>query len=202
MRVAARRVSARGPEVGLGRGDRVPVGGRGHAAGVDLAERSLDAELLLDRTLDRVVSPLAEVVEPQTSTSVDEIERRPVAVRERLPDREVVVDDHGVGNAELRYRAADVVEIVLEAELRRMHAHDDEPVGRVALVPRPPIRQRPQPVDAGVRAEVDGDGAPDQPARRQRIGVEPARRLVERRERALGGWGGRHRLTKPDRLGG
>ena len=103
-------------------------------------ELLVDAQQLLDRPLGLLVGALAEVVEPDPPVAVDEVDRRPVVVLERPPDREVVVDDDGVADAELGGRAAHVVEVVLEAELGRVHADDDEPAVAVALVPRPEVR--------------------------------------------------------------
>ena len=55
------------------------------------------------------------------------------------------------------------------------------PASRVLRGPRADVRQRPQPVDAGVGPEVDEDDASAESLRRQRLGVEPAGRAVERR---------------------
>jgi hypothetical protein len=109
-----------------------------------------------------------------------------------VPDREVVVDDDRIVDAEVGDGVADVVEVVLEVELGRVHADDDEPGRGVLLRPRPDVRQRPQPVDAGVRPEVDRDDAPVQRVGGQRLGVEPGGRPVERRERAVHGTGDGH----------
>ena len=52
-------------------------------------------------------------------------------------------------------RPLDVAGVVLERELRRVDADDDEPVVAVLLVPGLEIGQRAQAVDAGVGPEVD-----------------------------------------------
>src|SRR3954469_12410171 len=84
-------LAARAAQVGLGRAERVPVSGLGHPAGVDLRRVLLDAEQLLDRRLDLAVAALAEAPEPDLPVAIDEVQRGPVVVVERPPDREVVV---------------------------------------------------------------------------------------------------------------
>src|SRR3954451_9747631 len=74
---------------------------------------------------------------------------------------------------------------MLEPELGRVRTDDDEAAVAIPLVPCPDVRERTQPVDARVRPEVDGDDTPAQPLGRQRVGVEPDGRAVERRERAV-----------------
>ena len=179
--------------VGLGGPQGVPVGGLGDARSVDVAGLPVDAQQTLDRPLGLLVRPLAEVVEPDTPVAIDEVDSRPVVVLERPPDGEVVIDDDRVTDAEFACRAAHVLEVVLEPELGRMHADDDEPAVAVPLVPRADVRQRAKPVDARVGPEVDEDDAPAQSLGRERLGVEPDGRAVERRERTVDGVGRRHR---------
>jgi hypothetical protein len=81
---------------------------------------------------------------------------------------------------------------VLEAELGAVRADDDESADAIALGPRPDVRQGPQPVDAGVRPDVDEDDAPTQLPGYQRLRVDPHGRAVERREVAVDGVGGGH----------
>ena len=138
---SARRVAAAlaagVADVGLRGAQRVPVGGLGEAAGVDADGLLVDAQQLLDRSLGLLVGALAEVVEADAPVAIDEVDGRPVVVVERPPDREVVVDDDRVADAQLARRAAHVVEVVLEPELRRVRADDDEPALAVPLVPTP-----------------------------------------------------------------
>jgi hypothetical protein len=123
------------------------------------------------------------VVEAQEAVAVEEVDGRPEAVLERPPDREVVVDHDREGDPELVDRMADVVELVLERELGRVRPDHDEPAVAIALGPRVHVRQRPQPVHARVRPEVDGDDATAQAAGGQRLGVEPHGPAIELRER-------------------
>ena len=143
----------------------------------------------LDDALRPLVVAFAERVMPDPSFGVDEVERRPIVVRERLPDRVVVVDRDRIRDAHLAQRLADVLQVVLERELGRVHADRDEPVIPVGLVPRADVRERPEPVDAGVRAEVDDDDLPAQAVGRQRRRVEPLVRTGEGWEVPLGGRG-------------
>ena len=146
----------------------------------------VDAEQLLDRLLGLLVGALAEVLVPDASDAVHEVGGRPVAVVERSPDGEVVVDDDRVVDPEVAGGAADVVEVVLEAELGCVDADDDGPAVVVALVPRPQVGQRAQPVHARVRPEVDEDVEPAQSRGGERLRVEPDGRAVERGERTVG----------------
>ena len=142
----------------------LPVGGLGEPAGVDADGLLVDAEQRLDRSLGLLVGLLAEVREADAPVAIDEVDGRPVVVVERTPDREVVVDHDRVLDAEFADRVAHVVEVVLEAELGRVRADDDEPAVAIPLGPRPDVRQRAQPVHARVRPEVDEDDAPAQSA--------------------------------------
>ena len=125
--------------VGLRRPQRTPVGGLGEAAGVDPDELLVHAQELLDGPLGLLVGLLAEVMEPHAPVAVEEIDGRPVVVVERPPDREVVVDHHRVADVELAGRAAHVLEVVLEAELGRVRADENEAAVAIPLVPRPHV---------------------------------------------------------------
>ena len=57
---------------------------------------------------------LAEVAEPDAPVAVDEVERRPVLVGERAPDRVVVVDRNRVVDPHRFHGLADVVYIMFE----------------------------------------------------------------------------------------
>jgi hypothetical protein len=159
------------------------LGGLGEAARVDLHGVLVDAQHLLDRPLDLDVGLLAEVLEAQPPVAIEQIERRPVVIAERPPDGELVVDDDRVADVQLGHRVAHVVEVVLERELRRVRADHDEPAVAIAVGPRADVRQRPQPVDARVRPEVDGDDVTAQAVGGQRLGIQPHGPAVELRER-------------------
>src|SRR5204863_9570161 len=91
---------------------------------------------LLNRQLGVLVATLSEMVVADGSFRVHEVEGRPVVVVEGAPDRVVVVDrDRGVDAPSLE-RAANVGEVVLEAELRRVNADDNQPLLFVLLRPR------------------------------------------------------------------
>src|SRR4029453_11045045 len=81
---------------------------------------------------------------------------------------------------------ADVFGMVLEWELRRVDADDDQALVLVFLVPGADVAERAQPVDAGVGPEVDEDDLPARALRGQGFGVEPAGRPVEARQARLG----------------
>ena len=167
-------------EVRLRRAQVVPVGLGLHALPSDGDELALDAEQPLDDALRSLVAPFAEVVVADGAIRVDEVERRPVVVVEGAPDRVVVVGRDGVVDRSVLRRLAHAVELVLERELRRVDADDDQPVGPVRLRPRPDVRLRAQPVDAGQRPEVHEHDVAAQLGGTERLGVEPTGRPVER----------------------
>ena len=172
-------------EVGLGRPHVLPDGGHLVAARHDVHELVLDIEQALDRPLGLLVRALAEVVVANLAVRVGEVEGRPVLVGERLPDAVVVVDGDRVFDTPPGELRADVVELVLERELGRVHADDREALRAVLLAPRTDVGERAEPVDARVRAEVERNHAAAQGLGRQRLGVEPRGRAVERRDGAL-----------------
>ena len=115
-----------------------------------------------------------------TPSRVDEVERRPVVVVEGAPDRVVVVDRDRVVDRSLLDRPPHAVDVVLERELRRVDADDDQPVVAVGLRPRADVRLLAQPVDAGQRPEVDEDDVAAQLGGAEWLGVEPLGRPAER----------------------
>jgi hypothetical protein len=170
-----KRTAAPGGGLDAGRFD---VHGRAGGAG---------AQQLLDRGLRFGVGALAEVAVAHAPVAVEDVQRRPVVVVERPPDRVVVVQDDRVDDAHRDQRAADALDLGLERELGRVRADDDQAVLAVAVGPGPDVGQRPDPVDARVGAELHRDDAAAQALGGQRLGVEPPRRGVERGQR-----GGRH----------
>src|SRR6266404_921105 len=92
--------------------------------------------------------------------------------------------EHDLDNVRRAVRAMGI-EVVLDAELGRVHADDDEPLVGIRVRPRADVRQRAQPVDARERPEVDRDDLAAQRVSRQRLGVQPRVRTVERRHVAF-----------------
>src|SRR5262249_23740681 len=112
----------------------------------------------------------------------------PVLVGPRVPGAVPVVDGHRVADAVLVDRPLDVRDDVLERELRRVHADDDEAVAVVAGVPGLQVGQRADAVHARVGPEVDEDDLAAQLAQRQRARagrVYPLRDLREVRGGAV-----------------
>ena len=137
--------------------------------------------------------------EADPAASVDQVLGRPVQVAPRVPGLVVVVLRDGIAQAAAGDRVAHVARVLLELELRRVDAHDDQAALAVAVVPRPQIGQRPQAVDARVGPEVDQHDLSAQVAQGQRLRVEPARDSGELRGRAAvrqpGPGGGEARLA-------
>src|SRR5262249_8198626 len=126
---------------------------------------------------------LAEVMLANGSFGVNQIQRWPVLIVERTPDRVVAVHDHGVIDLHLPYCAADIVRVVFERELWRVHADEDERLP-ILLPPSAKVRQRTQPIDARVGPEVDDDDLPGKAWRGQSGRVEPLDGVTNRRQLA------------------
>src|SRR5262245_15884307 len=88
---------------------------------------------------------------------IDEIEGRPIVVVERTPDGVIVIDRNWILDLHGLHGAANVLDVVLEGKLRRMHADHHHSVLPVFLGPRTDIGQGAYPIDAGIGAEVDED---------------------------------------------
>ena len=86
---------------------------------------------LLDDHLSHRVLALAEMVVPDPALGIGEVDRRPEVVLERAPHAVVVVDRDRLVTPACATCGGDVVEVPLEAELRRMHADDGQAGGRV-----------------------------------------------------------------------
>jgi hypothetical protein len=76
-------------------------------------------------------------------------------VVERAPDAVVAVEGDGVLDPHVFHGPANVVDVSLERELGGVDADNDESLVAVLLVPRADVAERPEPVDARVRPEVD-----------------------------------------------
>ena len=107
------------------------------------------------------------------AVGVGEVERRPVVVVERGPDRVVVVERDGVVDASFLHRLPDPVDLVLEGELRGVDSDHDQSVVPVGLRPGPDVGLLAQPVDAGQRPEVHQDHVAPQLGGAEWLGVEP-----------------------------
>ena len=156
-------------EIRLGRAETVPVGLGLDAPAFDRDRLALDAEQPLQHLLGALIAPLPEMLVADDPVPVDEVERRPVVVVEGAPDRIVVVDGDRVVDRALPHRRAYELDLVLEGELRRVHADHRQPVVPVGLRPRADVRLGAQPVDARQRPEVDEDDPAAQPGGAERL---------------------------------
>src|SRR3984893_13218388 len=152
----------------------------------DAAEPGLGQQLL-DNSFRLFVSALTELMVSNPPLRIDDVERRPVMVVEGAPDRIVVVDRDGKIDLPVLHSPADVVDVFLESELRRVNADDHESVFLVFPRPRANIGECPEPVDAGVRPEVDQHDLPAQAILRQWLRVEASARPGAIRQLAFNG---------------
>jgi hypothetical protein len=99
------------------------------------------------------------MVVSDAALGVRDVQRRPEMIRERLPDLIVAVDSDRILDAEGARLRDDVVDVPLEPELRRVDADHRQPEVAAFRIPCTDVGQCAQPVDAGVRPEVDEDDA-------------------------------------------
>jgi hypothetical protein len=123
-------------EVRLGRAQAVPVGRRLYAMRFDGGKVALDAEEPLDEALGPLVAPFAEVRVADDAVGVDEVQRRPGAVGERVPDRVPVVDGDRVVDRPFPYRAPYAVDFVLKGNSGVWTPTTRSPSSRYARDPR------------------------------------------------------------------
>ena len=145
------------------------------------------AQQLLNDPFAFVVRTLAVVVVANSSFPVSDVRGRPVVVAERLPDRIVRIERDRILDPHLLRGLADVVDVALERELGRVDADHDQAIIRVLLRPRTDIAERAEPVDAGVRPEIDEGHLSAQVRGRERRRIEPPGRPVEPRHVTLDG---------------
>jgi hypothetical protein len=129
------------PEVVFRGPQAVPVGGRLDTGGIDRDQVLVDAlgagvgKQSLHDHFGLFVVAFTEAVVADLSLGVDEVQGWPVVVGEGTPDRIVVVDHDRVVDPQVPDGSADVVQVVLEVELGRVHANDHESVLLVPLGP-------------------------------------------------------------------
>src|SRR5829696_3871322 len=122
---------------------------------------------------------------PDPPLSIDEVVSGPVAVPERPPDLEVIVDRDWVSDPEVPDRTFHVMDSLFERELRSMHANHDQALILVLLGPGPHVGNRADAVDAGVRPEVDEDDLATELFGCQRLRIQPLHGTIQGRQRAL-----------------
>src|SRR5437773_575003 len=135
--------------------------------------RSLLREEATDARLGLRVCALADVAVTNDASPVDEDQRRPPAHGVAVPDGEVVVLHDGVLDPELAHGVHDLVERLLPAELRAVHADDGQPLPRVPRMPVPQLRDHVLAVVSAERPELDRHHAAAQGVDRQRRAVDP-----------------------------
>src|SRR5207249_1022128 len=144
-----------------------------------------------DGRLGLRVFALADVAVTNDASPVDEDQRRPPAHGVAVPDGEVVVLHDGVLDPELAHGVHDLVERLLPAELRAVHADDGQPLPRVPRMPVPQLRDHVLAVVSAERPELDRHHAAAQGVDRQRRAVDPLAGGDLRRGGARRGLGGR-----------
>src|SRR6185437_10324410 len=159
-------------------------------------------EQLLDLSFRLVVGAFAEVVISNTTLRIRDVERRPIRVVERLPDRVVVVDGGGEIDVLLAHRAPNVVHVLLELELGRLDVDHDHALVSILLGPGADVGEHADRVDAGVGGEVDDHDLAAQAGRVERARAEPGGRSIEGGQGTLVGQAHGCRRCVPRRASG
>src|SRR5262249_3753679 len=134
-------------EVVLGRPQAAPIGGSFNTTGIDRNQFVIDAldsgfgQQLLNNHFRLFVVALAELMMSNLPLRIDEIQRRPIVVVESTPDRIVAIDRDRILDSHVLGGAANVLDVSLECELRRVDADHHQSVLLVFLGPGADIRQ-------------------------------------------------------------
>src|SRR5437016_6001799 len=139
----------------------------------DTAVSGLGQQLLDDHFRPFVIT-LAELMMSDASLRVDEIEGRPIFVLESAPYCVVAVDRDWIDDFHVRCLSANIVDVLFETELGRVHTDHYQSSILVFRGPRADIRKGTEPIDAGIGPDVDDDDFSAQVGRRQRLRIEPA----------------------------
>jgi hypothetical protein len=129
----------------------------------------------LDDRLRTFVFALAEMVKTDVAGDVDNVHGGPIIVAEGSPYAVVAIDRDRILDSKSLERGPDVVDVLLEFELRSVHTDDDQALVLVLRRPGADVGLRALPVDAGIRPEVDKHDLAPQLVRGQGFGVEPPR---------------------------
>src|SRR3712207_1415565 len=108
-------------------------------------------------------STLAEVVVPDPSLLIRDVQRRPVVIGEGAPDGVVAIERDRVIHPHVPGGRDHVVDVPLEPELGGMNPDHDQVLILVFRGPLTHVWQRSQPVDARVRPELHRDDASAKP---------------------------------------
>ncbi len=180
-------------------------GGRGgglcaFGPGIDRAARHIRAAALAQQLPDHAfrafVFAFAKVMVADAPLDIDEVMRRPKLVVERLPDGQVVVLRHRIGDAQVGDCPADIGLGFFEGEFRRVHADHHQPVILVLFRPGFDIGQGAQTVDAGIGPEIHQHHLAPQLFARQWRRIQPLRRAGQFGQLAF------HRKIAPRHGGG
>src|SRR6266536_1014693 len=122
-----------------------PIGGSFSTTGIDRNQFMTDAadsglgQQLLNNHFGLFVVALAELMMSNVPLRVDEVEGRPIVVVESMPYRMVVVDRDRIIDSHVLRGSANVTDVLLKCELRRVHADHYQSVILVFLGPRADI---------------------------------------------------------------
>src|ERR1039458_872295 len=165
--------------IGFRRLQAAPIGGGFRPLGIDRNKlmgnpsgTGLD-EQVLDGPFRLFVIALAELMVSNTPPCIDEIESRPNLIVESAPYRMIVVDRNRIIDLHGIDRPADVIDVLLERELRSLHTDYHQSLSLVLFGPCTNVGECAQGVNAGIGPEIDEDDFSSQARSRQWLRVEP-----------------------------
>jgi hypothetical protein len=100
------------------------------------------------------VLSFTKLVMTNVSLRINKIKSWPIMVLEGMLHRILVIYSDRVIH---RQGSADIVDILLESKLGRVHPNHDQSLIRILLSPSANIRELAQPIDAGMGPKVDED---------------------------------------------
>src|SRR5260370_12165354 len=116
---------------------------------IELTKQALNLRLRF------LVKAFAEMVVAKLALRIDEVFRRPIAIRVGAPDDIAIVENYWVFETKLPYRRTNIRVVASKAEFRCMHADDDDSAFAIASRPSADVWQRVNAIDTGVIPEVD-----------------------------------------------
>src|SRR4029077_10574604 len=154
-------------QVGFGRLQILPVRGSFYPSwlhryqSMTAAAAGLRQQALND-LLGLRVAALPILVMPNATLGINEIQSGPVLVFEGAPYHVLAVNRDWEGNADFLDSKAYVIDVLLEFELRGVHADDHKSLISVLVCPRTNVGERAPPVDTRVGPELHDYHSPVQ----------------------------------------
>lgn len=108
-----------------------------------------------------------------TTFSIDKIFGRPISIRVQIPESEIIVENHWIGDSSICDRFFYIVTKFLECKFRSMHTDYNKSLIPIFLVPCGEIWEGSLTIDTRIRPKIDDDNFSLETCHRERIGIDP-----------------------------